>query len=468
MERPPADRAAFLREACGDDDAIRLELEATLVNVSRAEVFLEQPLAALAAQVMEPSTDAVLTGLRLNTLVIGKMIGAGGMGHVYQARDTELNRDVAVKVLSPEFANDADRLARFAREARVLASLNHPNIAQIHGLQSSGAVTAIVMELVAGETLADRIARGPIAVNEALPIARQIAAALEAAHEQGVIHRDLKPANIQVRTDGTVKVLDFGLAKTVHPTSDEAEDRVNVAALSSIPGVVLGTAAYMSPEQARQKPVDRRVDMWAFGCVLFEMLTARPAFTGATRSAVLLEVIEGEPDWTALPASTPAAIRRLLRRCLEKDAGRRLDSAAVARLEIDEAEREPSRVVASSASTRQRSAWALAPWLLIGTVVALLVALTVVERARPSEQSRPLMVMSMTVDGPRLVHQSGVHFSLAPTGRTLVYSGPDGANRVLFRRDLDRLDPEPLVGTEGGSDAFFSDDGRRIGFETRE
>ena len=221
----------------------------------------------------------MLTGLRLNTLVIGKMIGAGGMGQVYRARDTDLNRDVAVKVLSPEFADDADRLARFAREARVLASLNHPNIAQIHGLQSSGAVTAIVMEMVSGETLADRIARGPIAVNEALPLARQIAAALEAAHEQGVIHRDLKPANIQVRTDGTVKVLDFGLAKTVHPTSEEAED-LNAAALSSVPGVVLGTAAYMSPEQARQQPVDRRVDMWAFGCVLFEMLTARPAFAG--------------------------------------------------------------------------------------------------------------------------------------------------------------------------------------------
>ena len=429
-------------------------------------MFLEQPLAAVAAHAMEPSTDTVLTGLRLNTLVIGKMIGAGGMGQVYRARDTELNRDVAVKVLSPEFADDADRLARFAREARVLASLNHPNIAQIHGLQSSGAVTAIVMELVAGETLADRIARGPIAVNEALPLARQIAAALEAAHEQGVIHRDLKPANIQVRTDGTVKVLDFGLAKTVHPTSEEAED-LNAAALSSVPGVVLGTAAYMSPEQARQKPVDRRVDMWAFGCVLFEMLTARPAFAGETRSAVLFEVIEGEPDWKALPASTPPATRRLLRRCLEKDSARRLDSAAVARLEIDEAEREPSRVVSSSSSTQPRSAWALAPWLLIGALVALLVTMTVVERARPSEQSRPLMVMSMTVDGPHLVQQAGVHFSLTPTGRTIVYSGMYGGSRVLFRRDLDRLDPEPIVGTAGGSDVFFSDDGRRIGFETR-
>ncbi len=467
MTRPPTDRAAFLREACGDDDATQLELEATLVNVSRAEVFLEQPLAAVAAHVMEPLTDTVLTGQRLNTLAIGKLIGAGGMGHVYRAHDTELNRDVAVKVLSPAFANDADRLARFAREARVLASLNHPNIAQIHGLQSSGVVTGIVMELVAGETLADRIARGPIAVNEALPVGRQIAAALEAAHEQGVIHRDLKPANIQVRTDGAVKVLDFGLAKTVHSTSDDAGDQMDSAALSSVPGVVLGTAAYMSPEQARQKPVDRRVDMWAFGCVLFEMLTARPAFAGQTQSEVLLEIVEGEPDWKALPASTPPAIRRLLRRCLEKDAGRRLDSAAVARLEIDEAEREQSRVVSNSSSTPKRSAWAPVPWLLIGAVVALLVTMTAVERSRPSEQSRPLTVMSMTVDGPQLVHQAGVHFSLTPTGRTIVYSGRYAGNRVLFRRDLDRLDPEPIVGTTGGSDVFFSADGRRIGFETR-
>ena len=346
-------------------------------------MFLEQPLAALAARAMEPSTDTVLTGLRLNTLVIGKMIGAGGMGQVYRARDTDLDRDVAVKVLSPEFADDADRLARFAREARVLASLNHPNIAQIHGLQSSGAVTAIVMELVSGETLADRIARGPIAVNEALPLARQIAAALEAAHEQGVIHRDLKPANIQVRTDGTVKVLDFGLAKTVHPTSEEAED-LNAAALSSVPGVVLGTAAYMSPEQARQKPVDRRVDMWAFGCVLFEMLTARPAFAGETQSAVVVEVIEGEPDWKALPASIPPAARRLLRRCLEKDSARRLDSAAVARLEIDEAEREPSRVASGSSNTQPRSAWGLVPWLLVGALVTLLVTMAVVRTGAPT------------------------------------------------------------------------------------
>ena len=465
MMRPPADRAAFLRDACGGNDAIRREIEATLANVSRAEMFMERPLAALAAHALAPATGTALTGARLNALVIGRMIGAGGMGQVYQARDTELNRDVAVKVLSPEFADDADRLARFAREARVLASLNHPNIAQIHGLQSSGAMTGIVMELVAGETLADRIARGPVAVSEALPLARQIAAALEAAHEQGVVHRDLKPANIQVRTDGTVKVLDFGLAKTIHPTSEEGDD-LDAAAQFSVPGVVLGTAAYMSPEQARQKPVDRRADMWAFGCVLFEMLTARPAFTGDSRSGVMREVIEGEPDWKALPAATPPALRRLLRRCLEKDPGRRLDSAAAARLEIDEAESEPPRVVSSSSRARQRPARALVPWLLVGGLTAALVTMTVVQRARPSEPSAP-MAMSMTVDGPHLVQQAGVHFSLTPTGRTIVYSGLYGGSRVLLRRELDRLDSEPIVGTEGGSDAFFAEDGRRIGFETR-
>ena len=467
IERPQAERAAFLRDACGDDDTIRHELEATLANVSRAEVFLEQPLAALAAQVMEHPTDAVLTGLRLNALAIGPLIGAGGMGQVYRARDTELHRDVAIKVLAPEFANDADRLVRFAREARVLASLNHPNIAQIHGLQSSGAVTAIVMELVDGETLADRIARGPIAVNEALPIARQIVEALEAAHEQGVIHRDLKPANIQVRADGIVKVLDFGLAKSVHQTPDDADERMNPAVLSSTPGVVLGSAAYMSPEQATQKPVDRRVDMWALGCVLFEMLTASPAFAGHTSSEVLSKIAEGEPDWKVVPASTPAAILRLLRRCLEKDARRRLDSAAVARLEIDEAGRAPSAVVSNgSSNTRQRLAWFLPFWLLIGAFVALLVIMTVVQRARLSEQPRPLTVTAMTVDQLNL-GQPGVHFSLAPSGRTVVYSGSYGDAIVLFRRDLDRLDPQPIVGTAGGSDVFFSRDGRRIGFETR-
>ena len=369
MAHQPGDRAAFLRDACGDDDALRHDLEAALVHVSRAEEFLDQPLATVAAQLLEPPTETVLTGQRLNALVIGPLIGAGGMGQVYRARDTELHRDVAIKVLAPEFATDADRLGRFAREARVLASLNHPNIAHIHGLQSAGDVTAIVMELVEGETLADRLARGPIALNEALPIARQIIEALEAAHEQGVIHRDLKPANIQLRADGAVKVLDFGLAKTVQQARDDAGTIRNSGALSSLPGMVLGTAAYMSPEQARGKPVDRRVDMWALGCVLFEMLTGQPAFIGHTRSEVLSKVVEGDPDWKTLPPSTPPAIHRLLRRCLEKDVKRRIDSAAVARIEIDDLPSEPTLAV--QVATRRVSLWTPLAWATVGIGIAV-------------------------------------------------------------------------------------------------
>ena len=465
LAQPPTDRAAFLRSVCAADEAIRPEIDAILSNVVRVEAFLEQPIGEIAAQVIEPATDAVLTGFRLNSFVIGPLIGAGGMGQVYRARDTELNRDVAAKVLAPDFVDDADRLARFAREARVLASLNHPNIAHIHGVQSSGVVTAIVMELVEGETLAVRIARGPIAIREALPIARQMAEALEAAHDGGVIHRDLKPANIQVRADGTVKVLDFGLAKTVDRASDETEGPIN-SALSSVPGVVLGTAAYMAPEQATQKPVDRRADLWSLGCVIFEMLTAQPAFSGASVSEVLVKIIEAEPDWQALPASTPPAIRRLLRRCLAKDAKRRLDSAAAARLEIEEAENELSIALNGYASRQPRPAWILPLWVLAGALVALLVTTIVFDRAQPSEQPRPSIVTSLTVDSLNL-SQPGVHFSLAPTGRTIIYPSMSGDSVVLLRRDLDRLDPEPVVGICCASDYFFSNDGRRIGFETR-
>ena len=344
LERLPGDREAFLREACGGDEEVRHEIEAVLANIARAEMFLEQPVAAVAAQVLETSTDAVLTGGRLNALAIGPLIGIGGMGQVYRAHDSELDRDVAVKVLLPEFARDADRVARFAREARVLATLNHPNIAQIHGFEKSDAATAIIMELVEGETLTERIARGPSAMSEMLSIARQIAEALEAAHDQGVIHRDLKPANIKVRPDGTVKVLDFGLAKSVQHTASEGDERMKSGDPSTIPGMILGTTAYMAPEQARQKPVDRRVDIWALGCVMFEMLTGQPAFTGETPSDVLVKIIEHEPNWEALPATTPPAIRRLLSRCLEKSARHRIDSAAVVRLEIDDAERGPASV----------------------------------------------------------------------------------------------------------------------------
>src|SRR5262245_61509828 len=278
--------------------------------------------------------------MRLGVYEVIAQIGVGGMGQVFRAHDTRLNRDVALKILSDAVASDPDRLARFTREAQTLASLNHPHIAQIHGLEESGAVPALVMELVEGEDLSQRIARGAIALADALPMARQIADALEAAHEQGIIHRDLKPANIQVREDGTVKVLDFGLAKAFDPSRSTGSDPMNSPTISlhaTHAGVILGTAAYMSPEQTKGHAVDRRADLWAFGAVLYEMLTGRRAFAGDDVSEILAHVVTEEPDWNALPARTPAPIHRLLRRCLEKDRKRRLDSAAAARFDVEEA-----------------------------------------------------------------------------------------------------------------------------------
>src|SRR6266511_3914019 len=258
----------------------------------------------------------LLSGARLGQYEILAALGAGGMGEVYRARDSKLNRDVALKILPDTFAADAERIARFRREAQVLASLNHPNIGHIYGLEDSTTPPALVLELVEGPTLADRIAQGPIPLDEALPIALQIAEALEAAHEKGIVHRDLKPANIKLRPDGTVKVLDFGLAKSLEPTGIPGELAESPTVLSPAPtlaGIILGTAAYMAPEQARGKVVDKRADIWAFGCVLFEMLTGRRAFGGETISDTIASILEHEPDWTALPPATPASVHRLLR-----------------------------------------------------------------------------------------------------------------------------------------------------------
>src|SRR5262245_4891492 len=284
---------------------------------------------------------ALATGARLGPYEILSALGAGGMGEVYRATDTNLKRQVAIKVLPASVAGDADRLARFQREAEVLAALNHPNIAHIFGLEKADGTFALVMELVEGPTVADRIAQGAIPPADALPIAKQIAEALEAAHEQGIIHRDLKPANLKVREDSAVKVLDFGLAKAMEPTgvmspAASMSPTLTTPAMTGI-GMVLGTAAYMSPEQAKGRPVDKRADLWAFGCVFYEMLTGSRAFEGEDVSDTLANVLKSDPDWSALPATTPAPIRTLLRRCLQKDRKRRLADAADARLEIDDA-----------------------------------------------------------------------------------------------------------------------------------
>jgi serine/threonine-protein kinase len=412
------------------------------------------------------------TGSRLGPYEIVSPLGAGGMGEVYRARDPKLNRDVAIKVLLPAIAHDPDRLTRFSREAQVLASLNHPNIAQVHGFEDASDAPALVMELVEGPTLADRLAAGAVPLDEALPIARQIAEALEAAHDRGIVHRDLKPANIKVRPDGTVKVLDFGLAKAfdapvVPGTTATMSPTLSIHATQA--GVLLGTAAYMAPEQAKGKPVDRRADLWAFGCVVFEMLTGRQPFVGETISDVLAKVIEREPDWNALPA-TPASIRTLLRRCLEKDPRRRLDSAAVARMEIDEASHPPSpeaRVSGDVDRLAARGRWPI--WASAGLAAAAagVAAIATWAVTRPVAAPSPLarFAISLPQAQPLAFSINDRDIAIAADGTRLVYTAGDQAQ--LMVRSLDRLDAVPLAGITNARAPFLSPDGRWIGFFDR-
>ena len=304
---------------------------------------MSTPALALAGSLM--ADDPSWIGRQLGPYAIHARLGVGGMGEVYQAHDTKLGRDVAIKVLPEAFAHDPDRLSRFQREAKMLAALNHPTIATIHGLEQSHGTSYLVMELVSGETLQQRLARkGRLPIEDALGICRQIAEALEAAHEKGIIHRDLKPANVKVTPEGKVKVLDFGLAKAFagDGTSDDPTHSPTLSRAATAQGVILGTAAYMSPEQARGQAVDKRTDMWAFGCVLYELLAGKQAFHGDTVTEILAGVLRGEPDWSALPAATPTKVRDLLRRCLQKDKTLRMRDAGDASIEIQEALAAPS------------------------------------------------------------------------------------------------------------------------------
>ena len=336
LEHEPPQRDAFLTAACEGDDELRREVESLLVNAGRVDEFLGASTLQAVASAMVLDSRRSLIGCQLGVYEVVAHIGAGGMGEVYRALDTKLQRDVALKVLPDLFLNNPERLALFQREALVLASLNHPHIGAIYGLEESNGVRALVLELVEGPTLADRIAQGPISLDDACTIAGQIAAALEGAHQRGIVHRDLKPANVKIRPDGTVKVLDFGLAKATEKDGRIQSRAPTLSAGGTADGVILGTTSYMAPEQARGRVVDKRADIWAFGCVLYEMLTGQPVFAGETVSDTIAAILTREPAWKHIPPGTPAGIRRLLRRCLEKDLGRRLHDIADARLEIDD------------------------------------------------------------------------------------------------------------------------------------
>jgi serine/threonine protein kinase len=335
MERPIPERAGFLAQACANDSELRREVESLLAHEGQADELLESPAwnhVAPSDETGTISSGALSAGSMMAEYRIAGRLGAGGMGEVYRATDTKLQREVALKVLAPEFAQNAAWMSRFQREARVLASLNHPHIAAVYGLEESGGVRAIAMELVEGPTLAERMERGRIPIPEALAIARQIAEALEYAHEKGIVHRDLKPANVKLRPDGVVKVLDFGLAKAAVP---EGATKESPAVTATGAGVIMGTPAYMAPEQAAGLPVDRRADIWAFGVVLFEMLVGRQLYARRTTLETLAAVARDDPQWDELPGETPAEIRRLLRRCLDRNAKSRLQAIGEARIAIE-------------------------------------------------------------------------------------------------------------------------------------
>ncbi len=390
-------------------------------------------------------------------------LGAGGMGEVYRARDTKLGRDVAIKILPHVFTSDPERLARFEREARMLAALNHPNIGAIYGLEDADGIRALVLELVDGETLADRIARGPLPLKDALPMARQIAEALDAAHDKGIVHRDLKPRNVALTRDGTVKVLDFGLAKAIvrDGAAGEGSHAPTMTIGGTREGMVLGTAAYMSPEQARGQAVDKRTDIWAFGCVLYEMLTRQVAFSGETISDTIAAVLEREPSWAALPAATPPNIRRLLQRCLEKDPRRRWRDIGDVRIELDDAEvmQVPRDGVEHRVSRgRERAAWAAL--VLVTAAAATLVTPALREADAPPE-------VRFDVSFPRDISPDFVQLAISPDGQQLV-TAPNfgGAARAapLWLRPLGSTSGRTLPGTEGAGFPFWSPDGESIGF----
>lgn len=477
LDSAPGDRDQVVLRMCGDDGMLRAEAQSLLAAIEQAGTFIERP----AAQSLSTSAGAAVSGLHdLSTPALGpgdslgaytviELLGAGGMGEVYRARDARLNREVALKIPSEVFAPHSDRLARFTREAQILASLNHPNIAAIYGLEESEGAQALVLELVYGSTVAERIGQGAIPLDQALPIAKQIAEALSAAHDQGIVHRDLKPANIKLRPDGTVKILDFGLAKALNGSSSRSvvpAAATNADQVLSHAGVFVGTAAYMSPEQVLGRAVDQRTDIWSFGCVLYEMLTGRQTFRGERIQDSLAAVLTQEPDWEALPADTPAAVGRLLRRCLQKDSDCRLNHIVDACTEIEAAQAARSR----DGRRARAVAWTLAAMAMVTFVVASWSILGPTPGTPPTTQIvRRLLIglpeghpLARATSMPLGLGQAAI--AISPDGTRVAYIMQRDGVTQLYLRALDQVETEPIPRTEGAFGPFFSPDGRWVGF----
>jgi len=471
LERPSQERDAFVTGACGEDAALRADVESLLAAHARAGSFVARPAidtpAAMAA--LDAGGRVLRAGARLGPFEITAFLAAGGMGEVYRAHDTRLGRDVAIKTLPRFLAGDPDRLARLEREARVLATLNHPHIAAIHGLEEHDGVRGLVLELVEGHTLADRLQRGPLPVADALAVARQLVEALDAAHEKGIVHRDLKPANISVTPDGAVKVLDFGLATLAPQTplvsdSTDPATHAHAATRAADSGLEIagGTAAYMSPEQARSQAIDRRTDIWAFGCVLYEMLSGRPAFSSAAVFDTLRAVVEDEPDWRRLPSTTPPDVVRLLHRCLEKDRRDRLRDIADARIDLIPGDRRPQPPADPASISRVRRAVPLALAAAAGAIVAG-VALRLPNA--PPADPRPINRFEYDIPESQAFRNTEWPFmAFSAAGRDFVYNTMGG----LYVRALGDTSARVVPGTEEDlSTPFFSPDGLWLGYMSR-
>ncbi len=480
-EREAGERGKFLAEACGGDEPLRREVESLLARPPEGRDFLEAPALEVAARALgrdqgdAPPTD--LAGRTIAHYRVLEKIGEGGMGVVYRGHDSRLTRDIAIKVLPDVFAGDPQRLARFEREARLLASLNHPNIAAIHGLEEYEGKLFLILELVEGQTLSERLMKSRIPLDETLDICRQIAEGLEAAHEKGIIHRDLKPANVKVTPEGKVKILDFGLAKAFYEQGAPVDPSRSptITEQMTAPDVILGTAAYMSPEQAKGKPVDKRADIWAFGCVMYECLTGKRAFQGDTITETLAAILKSEPEWTPLPAETPPAVRAVLRECFQKDPAHRLRDVADAFIGIQALAAQPPEW---TEFPRRSSVWWIAGSVVVVAVAAAFVTIALMKRFQVAPSARVTRAIVRIEPGQWLAGTTRqmefwrpcrTSMAISSDGRFIVYSAIEGnpsseAVPRLYLRQTDKLEAKPIEGTEGGINPFLSPDDRWVGF----